>query len=84
MKVLNINYNLYFAAWLLTRIIFTGISFQISFPYKVKNTYNLHFKSNVASTMPIKMTPTHDDIKIRSHESSKTVPKNSYMFYIQI
>ncbi|KYN37132.1 hypothetical protein ALC56_08923, partial [Trachymyrmex septentrionalis] len=25
--------------------------------------------SNVASTMPIKMTPTHDDIRIRSHVS---------------
>lgn len=41
-------------------------------------TYNLHFKNNVANTMPMKVTPTHDDIRIRSHVSSNTVPEILY------
>lgn len=42
-------------------------------------TYNLHFRNSVASTMPMKVTPTHADISIRSHVSSNTVPKQKFI-----
>lgn len=36
----------------------------------------MHFKSNIARMMPMKITPIQEDIRTSNHVSSNTVPKN--------